>query len=284
MTGSYYSWLTAETAARFLPKSAAYALSRALSSLRSALRRQDYRSVYSNLSAVFPSYNSKEIETLSRDVFRDYARYVVDLVYSRHLHFPEFLKDVRVTGRQHLDEALARERGVILVSGHFGNWEIGGLALAGLGYPIEGLALRHRDERIERLFEERRRRHGLQVHSAEGNFRFCYRILQKNGILGMNTDRLYFGQGTEVKFFGRDLRMPSGAARLALKTGAPILPAFFFYENDRSSALEIDPPLKGADEKTLVQAFADSLKARIRRYPTQWFVFQPFWERAEWPV
>jgi KDO2-lipid IV(A) lauroyltransferase len=117
-----------------------------------------------------------------------------------------------------------------------------------------------------------------------GYHRELYRILSRNEILGMNVDRHFTGEAAQVSFFGKRIRFPVGLAKLAAATGAPTLTGFFVPAGYDRFSFEIQEPLRGNDASALVQDYATRLEAAIRKHPTQWFIFQRFWEKAEWPV
>ncbi len=285
LKGHFFLYRLAEAAAERLPKKTAYRFGDSIAFLYGLTARKDVESVAANLSAALgPSVTKKELRSKSRRVIRNYARYLVDLFYSAEITREAVKKQFELIGLERLAAARAEGRGVILVSAHVGNWEIGGMALAALGHPICGLALRHTDSRVDAMFARRRMRPGLRVVAADGYLRECFRVLRRNEVLALNADRLYGEKGVPVRFFEREVQFPSGFARLALATGAPALPVFIFAREDDRHQILIGDRLKAAVEKDLVAEFAAVAENEIRRVPLQWFVFQKFWETAEWPA
>ena len=161
---------------------------------------------------------SDKIETdrLTKKVFFNFSRYLVDFFYSRNLSKSFIEQRVKIEGLEKLDREGSKGRGVILVSGHIGHWEMGGMTLARLGYPVHCIAATHRDLRINRLFLENRQCHGLETIALGCSLKQAYRVLKDNKILGLNADRLFGGEGAPAQFLGRQVLFPKGAARIAL--------------------------------------------------------------------
>jgi len=238
-----------------------------------------------NLRAALPkSANEREIGRQMDKMLQNFSAYWVDLAYSRRLTDELIQRDADVKGLEYLKEALSRKKGVILVSAHLGNWELGAMLMSRLGYPVHALALKHKDEGVNRIFSERRRRHNLKIIYIGNILRGAFGVLRKNEILALNGDRLYSGEGIRVSFMGRDVAFPAGFSRISLHSGAATLPAFFTYEAGGRYRMEIEKPLGATDEKAMTQEFAERAQAKIRQYPAQWLLFEPFWETPAWPV
>ena len=107
---------------------------------------------------------------------------------------------------------------------------------------------------------------------------------KKNGVLGLVSDRLFGDRGVPVQFLKRPVHFPSGIFRFSEATGAPVVPAFFVRKGFDQYALEVEKALEPSDERSFVQNFASLLEKKIRQYPAQWFIFQPYWEAPAWPI
>ncbi|MGH7198514.1 MAG: lysophospholipid acyltransferase family protein [Candidatus Omnitrophota bacterium] len=284
MKGTYFYYALGEGLARALPKPVMLSLIQGCTRLYLGTSPQDLRTVTENLRQALPAGSEEELRKLARRVILDFSAYLVDFVYTDRLSKDYIEKNIEKKGLENLDRALSGGRGVILASAHLGNWEMGGMALAKMGYPVHGVALRHKDERINRIFERRRGQHGLRIIPFNKSLRSCYRVLGKKEILGLVSDRLFGDGGVPVRFMGREVRFPAGISRLSAATGACVVPTFFIRKGPDQYRLEVDKPLEPSGERDFIQSFAGRLEKMIRQYPTQWFVFQPFWEAPEWPI
>ncbi len=284
MKGKYAYYALGEALAHLLSKKASFSLATGFARVYAAAFSRDLKSIMGNLKEIMPPATGvKELKKLAKTVVTDFAAYLVDFFYTYKFSGEFIKKHIEIRGLEHLDKELSRGKGVLLASAHLGNWEMGGMTLARMGYPIWGIAVKHKDERIDKIFQRRRAQNGLKIILLGSNLKNCYRVLRSNQILALNADRLFGEGGTAVDFFNRRVRFPRGIARLSLATGARIVPAFFIRNGYNQYFLEIQKPLEGRTEEEQVQHFAVRLEGIIRRHPTQWFIFQPFWEMPEWP-
>ncbi|MBI4432738.1 MAG: lysophospholipid acyltransferase family protein [Candidatus Omnitrophica bacterium] len=280
MSVVYYGYVAVDKISRLLPKKAVGNAAYFFGKLYARFFSKDIGAIEENLKAVLPDGNARRA---SRELVASFAVYLADLFYSHRFSADFVRKNVTVRGRQYLDESLAGGKGVLLVSAHLGNWELGGAALAKLGYPLHGIALKHADPRIEALFEQRRREHGLRVIPYGSSLHECYRVLKRNGIVALNGDRLFHGEGIPVRFLGRQVFFPKGLSKLSLATGAAVVPAFFIKSGQDRYELDIQSPIAPAEPEAMTQEFAGRVEAQVRRHPLQWFIFQKFWDAPKWP-
>jgi KDO2-lipid IV(A) lauroyltransferase len=188
-------------------------------------------------------------------------------------------------GLEHLEAALAAGTGAIVALPHLGGWEFGGAWLGTKGYRMTVVAERVEPPELFDWFVELRRRLGLTVVPlGPGAGSAVLRALKENEVVGLVSDRDIPGSGVEVEFFGERTTLPSGAATLALRTGAPILTAAIYFDGPRGHHAVVRPPIpverkgKLRDDVTRVtQVVAHELEALIRAAPDQWHLLQPNW-------
>lgn len=147
---------------------------------------------------------------------------------------------------------------------------------------MSAVALTHANRRVNRLFDNQRRRCGVDVIplGAQTASR-CLRALHEGRLLGLVADRDYGAEGVVVEFFGHRWLMPRGPAVLSLRSGAPVVPVFMIRQAPGAFHFYMEPPLwppQGPwDERhvqQLVQAYAHVIERYVRRFPTQWLMFQ----------
>ncbi len=281
MKGNRFSYSLAVALAAVLPKPASRLLAKSIAAVYSSTSK-DLIIVKDNLREALGHPSDKELTLEARQVIQNFSFFLVDLLYSRELSNGFIENKVRIRGLHFLDEALAQNKGAIVASAHVGHWELAGMTLARLGYPLHAVAMKHRDAWVNAFFQELRSRHQLDILPFGGYLRRCYEVLKNNEVLGLNGDRLFSGSGVPVNFFGKEVLFPQGPARIGAAMGAPVLPCFFFMDEDRY-LLEIRRPLSVGDERQMTQEFAGILEKAIRERPTQWLIFQRFWEKQTWP-
>ncbi len=274
-----------EAITRALPREAAWAMAKYLSRIYAGIISQDLGAIRSNLRQALPkSVDENELKNVAKRVIENYAYYLVDLFYTEKLSKDFIEAHVEIQGLAYLDDALLKNHGVILASAHLGHWEMGGMTLSKIGYPIHAIAIKHQDPRIEEIFQRRRRHNGLRIIHLGISIRECYKVLRENEILAINADRLFSEDGIPVKFMNKMTYFPEGISRFSLFTGAAVIPTFFIMKHRGRYLLDIQPPLEESGPESLTQAFAARLEEEIKRYPDQWFIFQAFWKPPQWPL
>jgi len=285
LTAPFFCYQLADALSGFLPKEALSAAARIFSRIYTAIFIKEFESAALNLQAAFGgTLSQKALRGKIAEMVSNFSVSFVELFYSKRLTEDSIRKSVETASLAILDDTLKKKRGVILASAHLGHWELGGMVLARLGYPLYGMALKHTDPKIETVFGRLRKRGGVNVVLLGQTPRECYRVLRENKILGIVADRLFgSGKGIEVEFMGRRVHFPDGIARLSLSTGAPVVPVFFIKTANERYKMELENPIEADNEAGIVQRFAAILEEKIKKYPTQWFIFQPFWEKPRWP-
>jgi len=191
-----------------------------------------------------------------------------------------------------LDKALAKGNGAILVSPHLGNWELGGLGLADLGYKVNVLTFREPDEKVNELREKVRQERGIGFIYVERNDSSPLAIieavnaLRRNEVLALLGDRDGSSQTISLEFFGRPAQIPTGTAYLSLASGAPVIPVFVPLENGKYSTLMGEAIYFHGGHGRHAEAIREGMRQLvsvferyIRRYPDQWYNFYDFWEQ-----
>jgi len=186
--------------------------------------------------------------------------------------------------RRVLNEVLAEGKGGVVISGHIGNWELLGQAIAAAGYPIATIAKPSYDPRVTQWLQEWRTTHGLQiVWRDEGNAgKAILRVLRQNGLMAFLIDQKTKTAGYYLPFFGRPAFTPTMPAAIALRTGAPII---FCWHHRRVKRHRITFErlryVPTGDTKhdvlALTVMFNDRLESAIRSAPEQWV-----WMHARW--
>lgn len=221
---------------------------------------------------------------LARRSFAYYGLYLVDFLGITAISGPEVRRRIVFDEWDRLDEARAGE-GVLFVTIHFGNWDLGAAALTERGYPVSVVADRFAEPRLEELVFSSRRRIGLRILPAGRLTMQLVRALRHNEIIAVLTDVPQPEGGVEVEFFGATIAVPDGAARLALRTGANVIAATvprlgpwsdcFAGEFQR---IEYDPTGdREHDVRALTQAMFRAFEDVVRARPEQWYIFRPLW-------
>jgi KDO2-lipid IV(A) lauroyltransferase len=242
-----------------------------------------------NFRGAFPELSASDADALTLRTYQSYSADVLDLF--RSVSMPpaqslELFEDPQEHGGAFL-EALAGGKGVILVTGHFGNWEIGGALMRALDLPMTIVAMREASEEINRLRIEFRRRFGadtIEVRQSMDTALQIRRRLAENRIVAMLMDRHVDRDRVPVTFFGRRAYFLRTPPLLAYMTGAPLLPCSVVRMPSGRFRVRPGRPIHvphHLDRETAVQqaaqAFAEQLEACIRETPHAWYQFYDYW-------
>ncbi len=218
--------------------------------------------------------------------YRSYARYWVEGARLASTS-PDVVQRRFVVdwGYEHLEQALASGRGVLLALPHIGSWEWGGAWLALEGHPMTSVVERVEPPALFRWFVEQREAMGLRVLAlGDGSGGALLRELRSGGVVGLVSDRDIAGNGVPVEFFGEQTTLPAGPAVLALRADAALIPAAV-YSGPRDSHYGVvtapldtrrTGPLR-ADVARLTQELARRFEWMVRRAPEQWHLYGPNW-------
>jgi KDO2-lipid IV(A) lauroyltransferase len=281
---NYSLYRIGQALALALPIRRAYALAVLFSDLHYLFAWHDRRVTLDNLKAVFPEKNNAEIRRIRKAIFRNFAKYLVDFFRSSEIDRFYIEKNVRIENIRYVEYGLSRGKGVITLTAHLGNWELGGVAIALSGYPFAAVALPHKDRRVNSFFNSQRQVKGVKVIPVGKAVRNCLDVLNQNSVLALLGDRSFNEKGIEVDFFGKPTLLPAGPAALSLKTGATLVPGFMLRNPDDTFTLRFEKPIefegsgdRESDIRALVCSYKTVIEDYIRRYPEQWSMFRRFW-------
>jgi KDO2-lipid IV(A) lauroyltransferase len=265
---------------KWVPRGALFVLADLLADATHWTNPEPARYLRANLRSAFPGWSEREVDDLSKRIFRNFARNLVDygrfdtitddalerlLPSARNLHF--------------LEESFSKGRGVILVTGHIGNWELGALFFARHGFKINVVTIPEGRERIDSIRGAYRMRQDIRTIVVDGSPFSSLEIvaaLRRGEIVAMLVDRWEGTDGVPAKFFGEERRFPRGPFVLSRATGAPILPAFIVRDGSVYRGV-VDPPffMDEPEDEPGARRVSESLERMIRTYPEQWYNFAP---------
>jgi len=228
----------------------------------------------------------EEIKQLSRRVFLNLATVAADAI--RLPRIAENGLDELVTAERFeiLQDALSAGNGAILLTGHFGNWELLGAWLAKHGVPLKVVGRTAYDPRLDKMIVDTRNQLGYTNIARGKGTREIVRSLRQGYAIALLVDQDTKVDGRFVKFFGRPAHTATGPVVLAQKFNAPIVPVFIRLKSDLTYHIEFMEPLTlvhtGEAERDLVeniQKCSDIYERMIRKYPEQWVWMHERWKK-----
>ena len=226
-------------------------------------------------------------QDLVRASVRSYARY-----WKEAFRLPTLAGDSEVVeriregieGLEHLERAYGQGKGVILALPHSGNWDMAGMWLVQNYGTFATVAERLKPESLFDAFVRYRESLGFEVLPLTGGREAPYErlreVLESGGIVCLMGERDLTSSGVPVMFFGEETTMPAGPAKLAIDTGAALLPVHSWFEGtDRDPAwgLKAESPIEVTDVAETTQRLADRFAANIAEHPADWHMLQPMW-------
>ncbi len=239
-------------------------------------------------------WTEDQIHRAARETFRNFGRSAVEFLRMPVMSDDEVRRKTEYDGKEHLLDALALGKGVLLATAHFGNWEIMGARFALDGYTLHVVSRDADDEGVNRLTNRIREKRGYHVLSRDKSVKPILAALRRNEFIGILNDQNYT-TGIFVPFFGKLAATATGTATLARSTGAPVLPCYSIRQPDNTHRLLIRPPLpfersedKEADLAQFTARITADIEEMVRLYPTQWMWIHDRWkhrppvERGVW--
>jgi KDO2-lipid IV(A) lauroyltransferase len=230
------------------------------------------------------------VDQVAREMVRQHARAWVDFFHFGQRPVEEALAQfASIEGMERFDAVLAEGRGVILLTAHAGNFELGGILLRSRNLKVHAVYKPDRFGAVERLRESMRAQGGVVGIPVDGlgfSTLPLVKLLREGALVGMQGDRDFSHNGVSMPFFGKEIRFPRGPWELSAMTGAPIITSFFYTDEDRRFHASFGAPIHvhgGRGERMAaieagMRAYVSDLEALIRRHPSQWYCFYPFWE------
>ena len=244
------------------------------------------RVVLENLGATLgQTLDRAGVERIARDVYRHLGRTLFEYGRFGDLRGDRLPAWLEVHGFEHLEEAYGRGRGVVVVTGHFGNWELLGAIIAQHGLPVHFLAKEQRNPYVDRYMDRARGRHlGVGVLNPGPELRRIFRCLRQGELIGMLFDQDAGSDGIFLDVLGRVASVQPGAAVFSYRTGAPILPCGVFrlpggrHRASFEPAFDPDPSAPHDEEiRRLTELCEASLERCICLKPEQYY-----WVHRRW--
>lgn len=193
--------------------------------------------------------------------------------------------EIRVEGREKAEAARRADSGVLFLTSHLGNWELGGRILAEWGWPVTAVFQSYRSPAMQKYIQKRRAPGLDYLAVGKGAARGVARVLGRRETVAMLADRPFGEMGEPVTLCGRPARLPRGPFLFAARSGAAVVPGFVLMEGPgRYRAVVEDPIWPTGKGHSAVQIMLDKmakvLEKYISRFADQWYCFEPVWDEA----
>jgi lauroyl/myristoyl acyltransferase len=279
-------WATFHTLGR-LPLPFLYTLMSSVASVAYRLAPGVRRNLDENLRHVMPEAGEPKRRAVAKRILRNVALYYADVAHLPRMDLKHFFEKRLVFHGldEYLRPAIADGKGVIILSAHYGNPELGVQALAHLGIPVFALT-EPVHPRMSKLMDEFRASKGVTFEPVSvGAVKRVFQTLKRGGVVALMGDRDIEGPKEAMQFFGVPTLMPTGPIEVGLRTGAKVIPCFCARKSKYVLEAWVEEPLEmkqtgdfQADVYAGMMEYIERLEGRLRADPAQWAVIEAIWD------
>lgn len=231
---------------------------------------------------------SETPEAVIRQHFRNLGKSFAEIVKIYFGRGEEIFRGIEILGREHYENASAKGKGVIIITGHCGNWELLALALARNRIPVNGVARAQDNPYLNKAVENIREKYGNRTIYKKGALRNILQGLKKNETIGIVIDQsVVRSEGIVIDFLSQKSYTMKMPAVLARKTGSPVLPVFIRRVSG-GHVIEIGEEIsldQSVDPKAALlhdtMRFASTVEAYVRKNPAEWLWIHRKWKRFQ---
>ena len=271
-----------------LPVGVAYWLGARLGDLLYLMLVRRRRITLDNLAIAFNTdKTAAERGQIARATFRNLGQHLVDFSHVRRLTLQRFTTMCHVEGLEHVETLLQRGRGLLIISAHFGSWELAPAVALCLNTPLHVIVRPLDSPALQRLAESYRQRCGYRAIAKRAALAECLKVLRRGEIVAVLMDQSSLRhESIQVEFFGTNAYTSKGPALLALRTGCPVVSGFLIRAGQGRHRLvfsqEIPVRRTGNLQQDIVEntrVFTHVIESYVRRYPDHWFWLHRRWKQ-----
>jgi KDO2-lipid IV(A) lauroyltransferase len=242
------------------------------------------------LTRSLPELSQTETTAALDGMYRNLALNLVEILRMYGGATDELNALMTIEGEEHVQAALARGRGALVLTAHLGNFDMLGMFAAYRHYPLTIISKRIKNAAINQIWSALRERFGIQILFAPNTARGCLKALKANGLVGFMIDQNRpRNQGVFVQFFGRPACTTPGLAILSSQAQAPVIPIFISRRADGTHLLQIQPLLEPPPDREsatilrYTQLYTTITERAIRQHPEQWTWIHRRWKTQPEP-
>jgi len=230
--------------------------------------------------------SEKEKERITKECYKNLVHYMADFIKNQGISKEELAKKVTFKNEHILKDAMKKYKHIILITAHYGNWELIPLSLAAFFAPLTGVGRVLDTKALNKILQKNREQFDIKMLDKEGAMKGMIKTLKSGRLLGLLVDQNTADkEGVLIEFFGKKARQTHSTALLARKMDAPIIPAFITTNDRKKFLITFYDPIytaKTADsEKDIIdstQKQAAAIEKAIRQKPDEWFWFHKRWK------
>lgn len=288
----YIVYLGAVFLATIFPLKALHWIAKRVADIQHFLDKKGRAAVEANLRVITgDKLDDRALRKAVKQTYYHFSLYLAEFFRTKKLDKEYFDTHVDVVGTENIDKALEHGRGVVIVSVHLSNWELGLHYFCTNGYPSYTIVASHKNKKVNDLFLKPRIEAGAHPIPTSNALEGGYQALSENGILILLADRVTTKGGVKKTFFGKTATFPLGPAKFAVGAHAPLVTAHIFRRPDNTFILAFEEPIytddvPDTDESVdaLMDRYIERFETYIIKDPTQYSVFYRIWKNEDNPV
>lgn len=273
---------------RFFPEKLCFFIARILTELRYIFTPRLKRIMRKNMRNILKykegeKYREENLMKFVKEVYLNFGRYMAEFFTIPKLNHTKLKKKLIVENLNILDEALSKNKGVIALTAHIGNWELAGIFTSMLGYKICAVVIPYQTKKITEIYKNIRESKGIEVIFTGSNPKDFIRFKKENKVMAILGDRVFTEKGVIVDFMGKKAIFPRGPSTLAIKLKTEFISGFLVREDNKFRLFfeKFDYPDENLNEEEKIDYFLNQsvriIEKVILKYPTQWLSFQDIW-------
>jgi KDO2-lipid IV(A) lauroyltransferase len=249
------------------------------------IMKKERRQTLENLRGVFPEKTEADIEKIAKEVFSNLCKNGVEWVNSSKLNKENIDLWIKAEGLDKIDRVLSKGKGGLILSSHFGNWELLNIYFLAKGYPGVAIVRRLYFDKYDAFLNRVRKSKGAGIVYRDESPKKILRFLKRNFLIGIVADQDVDSiDGVFVDFFGKPAYTPKAPVAFSLASGAPIIPCLLVREGNRHRLIIEDPievEKKSTKEETVrfnTERWSRIIESYVRKYPEQWVWMHRRWK------
>ena len=250
------------------------------------------RTMRNNLAPVFPNKNKRELQRIARQIVIGYGQYFIDYFGVFFTRGSKKAEDYfnQLEGTKYIEQAIAEDNGVLVITPHLGNWELGLLLLKTFNRPVAVITAPIASGNMRRKLEQFRSTMDIEIVTLEDPTQYMFvlkRLMMQKKIVTLLVDRYVNGAFQIIPFFGKVTKMPTGYLHIARMFGCPIVPCFIIRNETGQYSCFGEAPIhvshegdRGTDIHNALDNVIKVFEKYIHTYALQWYRYTPVWEET----
>ncbi|NCD34003.1 MAG: hypothetical protein EOL87_11395 [Spartobacteria bacterium] len=252
--------------------------------------RYHRKDAFDALERAFPQQTLTQRRALVNQMYKHLGKNIVESIRIFGGRFDDIKQRVQVRGLEHLESAMQRGRGALILTAHYGNWDVLSVMTPAVGYPLTIISKDLKQDSLNEFWMQCRESYGVTILPARKSYRKAVSSLRKGGLVGFILDQnMTRDEGVFVDYFGRQACTTPGLAFMSAQSKAPVVPVFIHRTPDDQHVIEVLPVIPAPENRepdtilAATQAYTSIIEQMVREHPEQWIWIHRRWRTVPLP-